>query len=80
MKKYTIEVSESVKDAVIEAVLSAYERAQRVAITYNDEAAYEEWLRVNEPELTHLKESTLLRYELGFDHRWEVVEEEDSAE
>ena len=80
MKKYTIEVSESVKVAVVAAVLSAYKRAQRVAITYNDDASLEEWVRVNDPELTHLKESTLLRYELGFDHRWEEVVEEDSAE
>jgi hypothetical protein len=80
MKKYTIEVSESVKDAVIAAVLSAYERAQKVAITYKDDDSLEEWSRVNEPELVHLKESTLLRHELGFDHRWKLVEEEDSAE
>ena len=80
MKKYTIEVSESVKDAVIAAVLSAYERAQKVAITYKDDDSLEEWSRVNEPELVHLKESTLLRFELGFDHSWKLVEEEDSAE
>ena len=80
MKKYTIQVSESVKDAVVAAVLSAYKRAQRTPITYNDDASLEEWVRVNDPELTHLKESTLLRYELGFDYAWKLVEEEDSAE
>jgi hypothetical protein len=80
MKKYTIEVSESVKNAVVEAVQSAYKKAQQVPITYNDDVSFEEWVRVNEPELTRLKESTLLRYELGFDYAWKLVEEEDSAE
>ena len=80
MKKYTIEVTESVKDAIVAAVRSSYERAQNVPITYNDDASFEEWVRVNDPELTRLKESTLLRYELGFNHDWKLVEEENSAE
>jgi hypothetical protein len=83
MKKYTIEVEESVKDAIVAAVQSGYKRAQQVPITYNDDSSLEEWVRVNNPELIRLKESTLLRYKLGFDYAWKLVEEEeeeDSAE
>ena len=79
---YTITVSESVKDAITEAINNEHERAHTAAqlITFKAEDSYEEWTRVNEPELTRLKNATLLATEIGYSFKWKLVEEQDSAE
>ncbi len=79
---YTIKVTSSVKDAILKAVESEHERAHEAAslITFKADDSFEEWTRVNEPELTRLKNATLLATEIGYNFKWKLVEEEDSAE
>ena len=80
MKKHTIQVTKAMKDAILIAVDAQLERATSASFTYKAEESFDEWVRVNKEELEMLKEAALLRSELGFNYRWVVADEQDSAE
>jgi len=80
MKKHTIQVTKAMKDAILVAVDTQLERAKDQSLTYKAEESFDEWVRVNKGELETLKEAHLLCSELGFNYRWVVADEQDSAE
>ena len=68
------------KDAILIALDAQFEKATSQSFTYKAEESFEEWVRVNKDELLALKEAHLLRSELGYNYRWVIAEEQDSAE
>jgi|TARA_R100000455_G_scaffold788_1_gene238 hypothetical protein len=85
MKKYTISVNEDVKEAILLAVENYYKNASsKVNTSYRCEAKeFDDWVNSNKPELTRIKEATLLLTELGYGFKWEIVDNdelENSAE
>lgn len=80
MKKHTIQVTKAMKDAILTAVDAQLQKASAQSLTYKAEESFDEWVRVNKEELEALKEAHLLHSELGYNYRWVVAEEQDSAE
>lgn len=81
--EYTITVpSKSAKDSILKAIKDQHERAVSGAntLSFRAEDSYEEWTRVNEHELTRLKDATLIATEIGYDFQWKIVGDEDLDE
>tara|TARA_Y100000114_G_scaffold14581_1_gene11889 strand:+ start:223 stop:477 length:255 start_codon:yes stop_codon:yes gene_type:complete len=80
---YTITVSESVKNSIVKACEKLTEEAligaEHGCSLYNEEN-FDKWVEGNKSELSRLQRANLFANELGYNHRWKRVDEEDSAE
>ena len=83
MVKYTITVSESVKDAIVKACEKLTEEAlisAEYGVSLYREQDFDKWVEGNKSDLERIKRAAMFSNELGYDHKWKKLDEEDSAE
>ncbi len=83
--QYTITVSESAKDSIVKACEKLTEEAlvsAEYGVSLYSERSYSDWVQGCESELMRIKRAAMFARELGYNHKWKEVEEdeEDSAE
>jgi len=83
---YTITVSESAKDFIVKACEKLTEEAlisAEYGVSLYTDQPFDKWVDGNKTDLIRLQRAAMFAKELGYNHKWKLVEEdeeEDSAE
>ena len=81
--EYTITVSESVKDAIVKACEKLTEEAlvsAEFGVSLYSERSYSDWVQGCESELKRIQRASMFARELGYNHKWKEVEEDEEED